>query len=160
MIYSISHDFVFLHCPRTSGTAITKALSILVEDAVIDDVTKHAIYAELPVALQRLNAFTVLRPLDEVRRSYYRHVVHWYAQDADTVLSTRWFLRHAERIVSMTLEEYLASDEPPLTVEGYAHGCQAVFQYHESPYQQIANFCRVHQGKFQALMEMLKDERL
>lgn len=159
MIYSISHDFVFLHCPRTSGTAITKSLSILVKDAVVDRVGKHAIYNDLPAAIQQLRAFTVQRPFYEVRVSYYRYITRWYAQESDAVLSTRWLLKHAERLASMTLDEYLASDEPPISVNGYVNGCKAVFQYHDAPYRQIARFCRVDESKFMSLMEIFKDER-
>jgi hypothetical protein len=156
MIYSIKNDFIFLHCPRTSGTAISKSLLALVPDAQYDDIGKHVVYSDLPNALKTLRAFTVLRSFRDVRESYFRHVRAWYEKDAISVLATRWFVEHAQRLSAMSLEEYLASDEPPVSVDGYAEGCREVFQYEAKPYNQIASFCGVDPGQFGLLMEAFR----
>jgi hypothetical protein len=156
MIYSIENDFVFLHCPRTSGTAISKALSVLIPDAQFDLLRKHCVYEELPKPLKALRAFTVLRPLRDVRQSYFRHVQKWYRENANGAMSTRWLLEHAQRLGQMSLEQYLASDEPPCSVDGYSHGCDAVFEFGQKPYADIAQFCRVDPKQFCALMDVFR----
>lgn len=157
MIYSIKNDFVFIHCPRTSGTAITSALKVLIPDAVEDLTLKHITWIQLPEALKRLRAFTVMRPYDEIRRSYHRLTSEWMQLvDPETTLATIWWIEHAKRVSMMTLEEYLESDEPPLPVDGYKYGMTEVFQYHENPYGAIAEFCRVDESKFIKLMDVFR----
>lgn len=156
MIYSIKNNFLFLHCPRTSGTAISKSLAILVPDAKSDLMKKHGTHDEISSELKSLRAFTVLRPLEEVRTSYYYYLRKWYSQEADNQLSTRWLIEHAQRISTMSLREYLASNEPPVSVDGYSRGCSAVFQYHEQPYDSIAEFCGVNSIHFRNLMDIFR----
>jgi len=157
MIFSIDNDFVFLHCPRTSGTAISKSLAVLVPDARYDLLRKHCIYEELPKAIKSLRAFTVLRPFADVRRSYFNYVTKWYAERSNSELATRWLLEHANRLSRMSVEEYMKSDEPPTSVDGYQFGCDAVFQYDEKPYDAIAAFCKVDPVKFRSLLEVFRD---
>lgn len=156
MIYSIENDFCFLHCPRTSGTALSKSLQVLVPDAKMCILKKHCVYSELPRAIQGLRAFTISRPLLEVRTSYHRYLTKWYRENADGQMATRWLLEHAQRISQMSLEEYLNSGEPPVSVDGYSHGCSAVFRYHDDPYDKIAEFCRVDARKLRLLMEVFR----
>jgi hypothetical protein len=156
MIYSIENDFVFLHCPRTSGTALSRSLSVLVGDAVYSDVKKHIVWDELPRSLKKLRSFTISRPLEEVRTSYYRYITKWYRDSLNGAMATRWLIEHAGRMSNMTLDEYLASDEPPVSVDGYSHGCDKVFLFHDKPYHKIAEFCGVDPQKLTALMEVFR----
>jgi len=157
MIYSIKNDFVFLHCPRPSGTALSKSLQVLVPDAVFDNILKHIVWDELPEALKTLRAFTISRPLEDVRQSYFKHITQWYATSSDLTLSTRWLLEHAKRLSVMTPEQYLNSSEPPTTVNGYLLGCQQVFKFDDYSYRDIAEFCRVEPKKLIALMEVFRE---
>lgn len=156
MIYSLERDFCFIHCPRTSGTAISKALSILVPDAVYDEPRKHWLHSQLPVTLKSLRAFTVLRPLQEVRVSYYRFITKWIREADPEYPATVWLVRHADRLAKMTIEEYLKSNEPPVDVDVFADGCHRVFQYHDSPYHEIAEFCGVVPVEFVTLVNMFR----
>lgn len=158
MIYSIENNFVFLHCPRTSGTALSSSLQVLVPDAVLDIPRKHIVWSELPKAIQTLRAFTILRPIEEVRPSYYRHVTNWYKSQSGREISTLWLLQHAQRMSSMTLDEYLKSEEPPVSVDGYADGCSKVFQFHERPYREIAEFCGINPDHLVSLMEIFRGQ--
>lgn len=156
MIYSIKNDFVFVHCPRTSGTSLTKALSILVPDAVVDVPQKHFLHHQLPRAVQGLRAFTILRPLHEVRESYFRYITKWFRESADNTCTTLWLFRHAERLSNMSLEQYMQSDEPPVDVDCFADGCQRVFHYHDEPYHDIADYCGVDRGQLTQLVNMFR----
>jgi hypothetical protein len=152
MIYSIQNDFIFIHCPRTSGTTVSRALQILVPDAVRDDLRKHDPWEALPQALKHLRSFTIFRRYTEVRTSYYHHIRKWLAESNDQTVATVWLLDHARRIESMTLPEYLVSDEPPINTDGYVHGVSKVFQYSENPYREIAEFCGVVPKTFEQLV--------
>lgn len=160
MIYSLENNFVFIHCPRTSGTAIRKSLRILVPDAVeISGGMKHSPITDLPFQLRELRSFTVWRSPGDIRRSYYRHIVNWYRNAGDHEPSTKWLAEHAVRVASMTEAEYMESREPPLNTDGYSSGVGTVFRFDLRPYREIASFCGVDKSDFESLMGVFRDKR-
>lgn len=154
MIYSINHNFIFIHCPRTSGTSLSLALKLLVKDAVYNDLEgKHKQLNELPFVLSQLRSFTIYRPYNEIRTSYYHHIIKVYNNLTNNDLVTKWFLEHAKRIANMSLKDYLLSNEEPINTDIYKLGVDQVFEYHKNPYNEIAKFCNVDPVKLIGLMK-------
>ncbi|MDH3719380.1 MAG: sulfotransferase family 2 domain-containing protein, partial [Planctomycetota bacterium] len=81
MIYSLKHQFVFIHIPRTGGTSITETLAGQCWDATVDVFElKHATAEDLRVRFlsdvwHSLYRFTVVRNPWDIIASDYRHTL-------------------------------------------------------------------------------------
>lgn len=157
MIRSISNDFVFIHCPRTGGTSLSRSLKILVPDLIYDDINKHITHSELPEVWKNLRSFTIFRPYLEIKKSYYYHIKKWIRESSNNTTCTIWFLDHARRIDSMSFEEYMKSNEPPINTDFYRNGISKVFEYTPFDYDGIAEFCQVDKTKLKSLMDIFKE---
>lgn len=154
MIYSYRRRWCFIHAPRTGGTRLTEALQSLAPEAVADVLwLKHASRAELPEPARRLRCFTLTRPIDTVRRSFYRQTVDWYlSRRPETVATVQWH-EYAARVAGLTWEEFDRSDLFPRSLDRWTEGLDAVFRYEDRPWPEIAAFCRVDPGRLAGLMQ-------
>ena len=158
MIYSLKNNFVFIHCPRTSGTALSLAIKRLVPDSVYNNIEyKHAKLCQLPKPLTQLRSFTIHRPCLDVRRSYYYHMLNVYNSLNDFSVGTKWFFNHVQEIAKMSIDDYLVSSHEPLNTDDFSIGVDKVFEFEKFEFDNIADFCGIDAKKLRLLVSAEKD---